>query len=424
MRIKLLVCFFSMALLPFLTVNYALSEEGNSFTELQTDVTVTKSKAEKNETEIQNLKGGLPAEAASRMDADEDLQSQINNIQLTPGPQGEQGDVGPAGPPGAEGSNGLSCWDLNGDDIADADEDVNGDGYWNALDCQGSGVSIQGTLKLTMNSYEPYPCDNGHIGDIALTSFFTTCVCNGTNWVLTSDGTTSCAWGTPLNSCDSMDVTLCTNSGDCLAAGGYWWSDDTCLGVAESETVVSADGRIWMDRNLGASQVATSPDDSLAYGDLYQWGRGTDGHQLRTSNTTSVTSSTDDPGHGDFIYPIGYPENWRVPHNDNLWQGVSGINNPCPAGFRLPTDTELDTERLSWSSNDHAGAFASPLKLTRAGFRRESTGTIINVGITGYYWSSTVYSNALAHNLLFWANDANVSVDVRAYGCSVRCIKD
>ncbi|MFT7002526.1 MAG: hypothetical protein ACJAVW_003569 [Spirosomataceae bacterium] len=42
-------------------------------------------------------------------------------------------------------------------------------------------------------------------------------------------------------------------------------------------------GKIWMDRNLGATRVATSSTDAYAYGDLYQWGRATDGHTLRTS---------------------------------------------------------------------------------------------------------------------------------------------
>jgi hypothetical protein len=40
----------------------------------------------------------------------------------------------------------------------------------------------------------------------------------------------------------------------------------------------SKTGRVWLDRNLGATQVATSFDDSAAYGDLYQWGRAKDGH--------------------------------------------------------------------------------------------------------------------------------------------------
>jgi len=32
-------------------------------------------------------------------------------------------------------------------------------------------------------------------------------------------------------------------------------------------------GETWMDRNLGAIQVATSSTDADSYGDLYQWGR-------------------------------------------------------------------------------------------------------------------------------------------------------
>ena len=68
--------------------------------------------------------------------------------------------------------------------------------------------------------------------------------------------------------------------------------------------VTSLTGRIWMDRNLGAEQVATSPTDSKAFGDLYQWGRWADGHQCRTSGTTSTLSNTDRPPHDDFIRVI------------------------------------------------------------------------------------------------------------------------
>jgi hypothetical protein len=40
---------------------------------------------------------------------------------------------------GTNGLNGLNCWDIDGDGIQDASEDINNDGNWNALDCQGSG---------------------------------------------------------------------------------------------------------------------------------------------------------------------------------------------------------------------------------------------------------------------------------------------
>jgi len=180
-------------------------------------------------------------------------------------------------------------------------------------------------------------------------------------------------------------------------------------------------GKIWMDRNLGASQVATSSTDAASYGDLYQWGRGTDGHQIRTSGTTTTLSSTDVPGHGDFI--MGSTD-WRSGQNVNLWQGTAGTNNPCPTGYRLPTEAELEAERLTWGSNNNAaGAFASPLKLPVAGSRSSFNGSLANVGTLGLYWSSTVAGTNSGR--LYWSStDAYMTSIPRAYGLSVRCIKD
>jgi len=193
--------------------------------------------------------------------------------------------------------------------------------------------------------------------------------------------------------------------------------------VGPTDVYNSTTGKIWMDRNLGASQVATSSTDAAAYGDLYQWGRAADGHESRTSGTTATLSTTDTPGHGDFITNGSSPYDWRNPQNDNLWQGVSGTNNPCPSGYRLPTEAEWDAERTSWSSNNAAGAFASPLKLPVAGIRNISNGSLVSVGSYGYYWSSTV-SGTDARNLLFDSGDALMDSGSRAYGFSVRCLKD
>lgn len=54
------------------------------------------------------------------------------------GPQGEKGDKGNTGEQGAAGQDGLNCWDLDGDGIPDlSDEDANGDGIVDVLDCEG-----------------------------------------------------------------------------------------------------------------------------------------------------------------------------------------------------------------------------------------------------------------------------------------------
>ncbi len=55
-----------------------------------------------------------------------------------PGPQGLAGQNGANGQNGTNGQNGLNCWDLDGDGVNDANEDVNNDGSWNVLDCRGS----------------------------------------------------------------------------------------------------------------------------------------------------------------------------------------------------------------------------------------------------------------------------------------------
>lgn len=182
-------------------------------------------------------------------------------------------------------------------------------------------------------------------------------------------------------------------------------------------------GKTWMDRNLGASRVATSSTDAESYGDLYQWGRGTDGHEKRNSQTTSALSSNDTPGHGKFITVSSGNYDWRSPQNDNLWQGVSGTNNPCPEGFRIPTIAEWEAERASWSSNNSAGAFTSPLKLPVAGYRDYSDGTLYGVGSYGYYWSVTVLGTS-AQLLYFNSGKAGTNYYYRAYGYSVRCLKD
>lgn len=189
--------------------------------------------------------------------------------------------------------------------------------------------------------------------------------------------------------------------------------------------VTSATGAVWMNKNLGASQVATSSTDAAAYGDLYQWGRGTDGHQIRTSAVTSTTVTSATPGHGDFITAtVATDDNWTdFAGEDDLWQGVSGINNPCPTDYRLPTNAEFDSERLTWSSQDTAGAFDSALKLPAAGFRVYNSGSILFDGVAGYYWSSTV-SGTKSMRIYMTSSALTLAANRKANGLSVRCIKN
>ena len=120
-------------------------------------------------------------------------------------------------------------------------------------------------------------------------------------------------------------------SSSSYAAGSVFCASGATTVVS---VINSITGKVWMDRNLGASQIATSSTDANSYGDLYQWGRGSDGHQCRTSATTATLSSTDVPGNANFILASNSPYDWRSPQNTSLWQG--GKRSKQPMSKRLP----------------------------------------------------------------------------------------
>jgi hypothetical protein len=199
-------------------------------------------------------------------------------------------------------------------------------------------------------------------------------------------------------------------------------------------TVTTATGKVWIDRNLGASRVATSSTDALAYGDYYQWGRPADGHQtkyLTNNNSTGFTntkSTTAIPSTDLWIESIDGSNDWLSTPNNTLWTGANPASNPCPAGFRIPTQAEWEAERVTWSSNNTAGAFASPLKLPRPGMLTgfDNGGAIYTAKNNfGQYLTQTAFDNGGAR--YFGIEPGNAWFDQNYYksdGMSVRCIQN
>jgi len=189
--------------------------------------------------------------------------------------------------------------------------------------------------------------------------------------------------------------------------------------------------RVWLDRNLGASKPCTSFKDADCYGDLYQWGRNDDGHEDRTNTNKSSTlaSSITNTDTGLFIASSGGPDWVRIHVDSNgnkrvdAWAG-DGSNNICPAGFSVPTETELAAETTKANVSNVATAFSSFLKLPAAGNRFHWDGKLHNVGATVGLWSRSASNSGLSSYSLFVGNgNATFINSFRAEGFSVRCIK-
>ncbi|MBE8190529.1 MAG: hypothetical protein HAW58_06765, partial [Candidatus Thioglobus sp.] len=187
------------------------------------------------------------------------------------------------------------------------------------------------------------------------------------------------------------------------------------------------DGRVWLDRNLGANSVGTDVNDATSFGDYYQWGRPADGHEKRFSGVRNS-------GRADSITPnnnrfIASSSDWVTTADGvdldisgakrrTFWSKIDGFGI-CPVGFRVPNINEL----LSLTRDrrfDH---------LRAAGFRSGLNGQFDSPGSI-FLWSidtrggedaTTLREEISGGGLGGFFRNRQVK---RSVGMSVRCVAD
>lgn len=232
--------------------------------------------------------------------------------------------------------------------------------------------------------------------------------------------------GTALESLSSGDKVIVKANSACTVDIAPELEIVTHNGITYGTVVSPYTGRIWLDRNVGASSVcSTSPDavHSGCFGDYYQWGRNTDGHQTDTARKTTVQKNS--ITNTDRYFVIGSSD-WTTVDSSGTqrsenWSKTDG-SSICPAGYRVPTTTEFLNENMYGTI-----PMDNFLKLPLAGKKTWYDGNVMNAGVTGNVWTSTSAGSHSANTLTFSKYSTFMSASGNSQnsrGYSVRCIKE
>ena len=168
------------------------------------------------------------------------------------------------------------------------------------------------------------------------------------------------------------------------------------------QTIVSPKtGRVWLDRNIGASEVCIGNNNKKCTGTYMKWG------QVNIFDSTRSIRIQDTSNVGYAIVPDWMPEDKDGTIRTELWNKTDG-SGICPIGFRVPT---LDEYKAEMTDNQ----IIKSLKLPNTLIWSNTVGPDINAW--GYYPAAyTIKINNENIEIVNLSRGGNTS--------NVRCVRD
>jgi uncharacterized protein (TIGR02145 family) len=306
-----------------------------------------------------------------------------------------------------------------------------------SLDCNNaiqSGTLTSGVAASGVSVQIPYSGGNGgpHGGQVVTStgvSGLTATLAAG-SFAMGASSLIYTISGTPAAS-GTANFALSIGGQNCILTLTVGGATPTCWAK-----VSATDTLFFLCHNLASANISADPFTPSweINGGYWQWGRkGPDPAVWLNTNTANFAHGP--TGSGTSQTNEGAISGWsQIDAPNGAWSdAVKTANDPCPAGYRVPTKAQWDGVRANnsqsivgtWSvnaANYTTGRFFGPgLMLPAAGYRHYTDGALFNRGNNGLYWSSTENGTDLALYLYFNSGFASTGHNYRRYGVSVRC---
>ncbi len=215
-----------------------------------------------------------------------------------------------------------------------------------------------------------------------------------------------------ISGCDSLRLGLIKSANDLLrlnycnsiiTIGTQIWmkANLDVVTYRNGDTIPQVtDDTKWSNLTTGAwCYLNNDPANGAKYGKLYNWYAVMDSRGLA-------------------------PQGWHIPTNAE-WET---LNNYLPIAFRVPGPAGALKEMgiSNWKSPNNYATNATNFTARPGECRTEYGGFSNNIGIRGYWWTSTqtLITQAYYRNLYYLSGDLGEGYFKKTWGFSVRCLRD